>query len=426
MTTAIYWFRNDLRLSDNPAFTSACNDSKFLLPIYIHHTNLEGVNRPNYPQVSKQRRDFLEESLQDLKGQLKALGSDLYELTGDYLEVFQNLREQLSTNVIYCEQIEIQQELDQVVNLHEAGFEIKSIWQSSMIDPRSLPFKLQDMPGVFTQFRLLVEKHKLKFTAPLNSPLLVSPLPKVGGFFKQPTTLGASIGDKLFYGGERKAQAHIDQYFERRLVDTYKKTRNELIGTDYSSKFSPWLALGCCSARTIAKKLTEYELQFGSNEGTYWLWFELLWRDYFRFLAFKNASDQNHTYYLSKEMGDKPRDELNVELNSVTFKRWSMGNTGDSFVDAGMRELLSTGYLSNRMRQVVASYWIYNLKGNWEVGAAWFRSQLLDFDVYSNQGNWQYIAGKGSDHQGGRQFNIAKQTQDHDPNGVYRNIWLTK
>ena len=109
----------------------------------------------------------------------------------------------------------------------------------------------------------------------------------------------------------------------------------------------------------------------------------------------------------------------------MKFKRWSAGCTADSFVDAGIRELLSTGYLSNRMRQVVASYWIYNLEGNWAAGAAWFCSQLLDYDVYSNQGNWQYIAGKGADHQGGRQFNIAKQTQDHDPDGIYRKNWST-
>jgi deoxyribodipyrimidine photo-lyase len=89
-----------------------------------------------------------------------------------------------------------------------------------------------------------------------------------------------------------------------------------------------------------------------------------------------------------------------------------------------MRELQNTGYLSNRMRQVVASYWIYDMKGDWQAGAAWFESQLIDYDVYSNQGNWLYIAGKGTDPRGGRPFNVKKQTQDHDPKGIYRQMWL--
>jgi deoxyribodipyrimidine photo-lyase len=186
---------------------------------------------------------------------------------------------------------------------------------------------------------------------------------------------------------------------------------------DYSSKFSPWLALGCCSARSIAKKLTEYEIQYGANDGTYWLWFELLWRDYFRFLHFKYGKK----LYQSRGLSTEP----NNTFIEKKFIRWISGDTGESLVDAGMHELHATGYLSNRMRQIVASYWIYNMKGDWQAGAAWFESQLIDYDVYSNQGNWLYIAGKGTDPRGGRPMNVSKQTQDHDPEGIYRNMWLS-
>jgi deoxyribodipyrimidine photo-lyase len=106
-----------------------------------------------------------------------------------------------------------------------------------------------------------------------------------------------------------------------------------------------------------------------------------------------------------------------MRSNLQSFESWQAGATGEPLIDAGMRELLKTGYLSNRMRQVVASYWIYDLQGDWRLGAAWFESQLLDYDVYSNQGNWLYLAGRGTDPRGGRRFNIAKQTQDHDPQG---------
>jgi deoxyribodipyrimidine photo-lyase len=76
------------------------------------------------------------------------------------------------------------------------------------------------------------------------------------------------------------------------------------------------------------------------------------------------------------------------------------------------------------MRQIVASYWIYDMGGDWRAGAAWFESQLIDYDVYSNQGNWLYIAGRGTDPRGGRPFNVAKQMRDHDPDGLYRQHWL--
>ena len=222
--------------------------------------------------------------------------------------------------------------------------------------------------------------------------------------------------ESLFSGGELSALAHLDQYFERRLPDTYKQTRNQLTGMDYSSKFSPWLAFGCCSARRIVQKLKNYESTYGANDGTYWLWFELLWRDYFRFLHFK--------------YGDKlyrPHGLIDKEINSFDkkkFQQWISGCTGENFIDAGMRELQQTGFLSNRMRQVVASYWIYEMKGDWRAGAAWFESQLVDYDVYSNQGNWLYIAGRGTDPRGGRPFNVKKQAQDHDPDGAYRSKWL--
>ena len=93
-------------------------------------------------------------------------------------------------------------------------------------------------------------------------------------------------------------------------------------------------------------------------------------------------------------------------------------------IDAGMRELGETGFLSNRMRQIVSSFWIYEMNGDWQAGAAWFESQLIDFDVYSNQGNWLYISGRGTDPRGGRAFNLIKQANEYDPEGIYQRMWL--
>ena len=100
-----------------------------------------------------------------------------------------------------------------------------------------------------------------------------------------------------------------------------------------------------------------------------------------------------------------------------------MGECGEPVIDAGMRELRHTGYLSNRLRQVVASYLIHNLKLDWRAGAAWFESQLIDYDAYSNQGNWLYIAGLGTDPRGGRAMRIEKQALEHDRDETYRQKW---
>ena len=221
---------------------------------------------------------------------------------------------------------------------------------------------------------------------------------------------------KSFKGGETAAALHLKQYLDRRLPDTYKQTRNQLMGMDYSSKFSPWLSLGCMSARTIAAELDDYESKYGANDGTYWLWFELLWRDYFRFLHFKYG----RKLYRKTGLSDHPPSKF----GRAQFAQWCGGHTGEGLIDAAMTELSTTGYLSNRLRQVVASYWIYDMKGDWRAAAAWFESQLIDYDVYSNQGNWLYIAGRGTDPRGGRAFNVAKQTNDHDSNGKYRRRWL--
>ena len=417
MTTAIYWFRNDLRLEDNPSFLQACKSADHLLPVYIHQTNLEQDTAWGFPRIGEHRRVFLDQTLQELRSQLRELGSDLYEVAGDVLHVFEKLKSQIQADLIYCEQIQAPEELEQVALLSAAGFKIHSRWQSSMLDAHSLPFALEEMPDIFTQFRQQVEKRGLRFSAPVDSPKSIPSLPAIEIPSIKAFNSNISSGIGNFFGGEQSAHMHIRQYFERGLPDTYKQTRNELIGMDYSSKFSPWLAQGCCSAGYIAKKLVDYEFCYGANDGTYWLWFELLWRDYFRFLHFKYGK----RLYNSKGLSRVPSNQFDSEK----FIKWSSGTTGESLIDAGMRELKKTGYLSNRMRQIVASYWIYDMRGDWQAGCAWFEYQLIDYDVYSNQGNWLYIAGKGTDPRGGRPFNVAKQTQDHDPDGIYRQMWLT-
>lgn len=417
MKTVIYWFRNDLRLSDNPAFVNAHAIADYVLPVYIHQAPSIKTHY-GFERVGMHRQHFLRQSLSSLRAQLQELGSDLYEYEGDPENVLLQLFQNVGTKVVYCEHIEAPEEIEQCRRISNRGIDLKECWQSSMLDPSSLPFALQKMPDVFTQFRQAVEQEGLRFAQPISSPRSLVPLPLILQNQSVAKKDYAPYSTKSLYcqGGELAGQAHLKQYLVRRLPDTYKQTRNQLIGLDYSSKFSPWLALGCLSARDIAAQITEYEESYGANEGTYWLWFELLWRDYFRFIHFKYGQQ----LYQSRGLGKAAAKPFDISQ----FERWSQGKTGIGLIDAGMRELSRSGFLSNRMRQIVASYWIYELAGDWRAGAAWFESQLIDYDVYSNQGNWLYIAGRGTDPRGGRPFNIEKQARDHDPDGAYQRMWL--
>jgi deoxyribodipyrimidine photo-lyase len=222
-----------------------------------------------------------------------------------------------------------------------------------------------------------------------------------------------------FKGGETEGCARVNYYFtQTKLISTYKETRNGLIGGDYSTKLSPWLAIGCLSPREVYYELKKYEQIYGANESTYWLEFELLWRDYFRFMMKK------HRHHFFLQAGIKKVNPRSVSHNSEALKTWMDGNTTSDFVNANMKELKFTGYMSNRGRQNVASYLVNDLKMDWRYGAAYFEQQLIDYDVCSNWGNWAYVAGVGNDPRENRYFNVDKQARDYDPDGEYRNLWL--
>lgn len=388
-----------------------------------------------FERISEHRQQFLRDALRDLRQQLEQLGSDLLELqvpqasSSGAVDLVVNLTHHLGIQTIYCEVIEAPEEMQVLTALRQAGLTVHAKLESTMIAMRDLPFAPDAMPDQFTQFRNKIEKAKYLFTEPVLAPSYIPPLPNdfkrselISGVQTpiQPTGHPHSSFPHYldaYRGGTSTAVAHLKQYLGRALPHSYKATRNQLHGLDYSSKLSPWLALGCISARSIMRELKQFESEQGANEGSYWLWFELLWRDYFRILHLKYGKQLYCAGGLNQS--EKPIH------NARGFEHWCSGTTGESIVDAGMRELKATGYLSNRLRQVVASYLIYDLHSNWRAGAAWFEAQLLDYDVYSNQGNWLYIAGRGTDPRGGRRFNPQKQAQDHDANGSYRALWLS-
>ena len=166
----------------------------------------------------------------------------------------------------------------------------------------------------------------------------------------------------------------------------------------------------------IYHEVKRYEQEVKKNISTYWLIFELIWRDFFRLVAMQHGSK----IFMAEGIRQKP---VEWSFDPEVFEKWRTGNTGDDFVDANMKELQLTGFMSNRGRQNVASYLAHDLKQDWRAGAAWFENRLIDYDVTSNWGNWMYVAGVGNDPRD-RKFNTQWQAEKYDKNRQYRKLWL--
>jgi deoxyribodipyrimidine photo-lyase len=222
-----------------------------------------------------------------------------------------------------------------------------------------------------------------------------------------------------FYGGETEALKRMQDYFwETNAIQNYKQTRNGLLGSDYSSKFSAWIALGCLSPREVYWEIKKYDQVHGSGDSSYSLYLELLWRDYFRFM-FKKYGNK-----FFQKIGFKGVAPEESENQQELFELWKNAETGIPFIDANMIELNTTGFMSNRGRQNVASFLVKDLKVNWMWGASYFEEKLIDYCPANNWGNWAYVAGVGNDPREYRYFNVLKQAMEYDPQGEYVRLWI--
>ena len=176
------------------------------------------------------------------------------------------------------------------------------------------------------------------------------------------------------------------------------------------------MANGSISAKSIYWQICEYEQQVEKNDSTYWLIFELIWRDYFKYISLKYGQK------IFKIGGILDKD-YDWKTNKSAIDNWINGKTQEPFVNANMIELQKTGFMSNRGRQNVGSYFSKNLLLDWRIGAAYFESMLIDYDVHSNYGNWMYVSGVGNDPRD-RKFNIKMQAENYDGENKFQDLWL--
>ncbi len=428
----LYWFRNDLRLHDNEGFLKATQKAGELLPVYIFDPRFFEKMPLGFRKTGSVRARFILESVADLRRSLRAQGGDLLIRIGEPERVLAELAQGYDITELHLSKEVAQEETDIESSLSKRlkplNVDMVFTWMATLYHVRDLPFGFNKLPDLFTDFRKLLEKNtSVRPTVPESGTFVLpdeyepGELPTLAdfGFAEDLTQQPDPRGVLHFEGGEQAGLARLHDFiWEGNHLATYKETRNQMLGADYSSKFSAWLALGCLSPRRIYEEVKRYETERTANASTYWLIFELIWRDYFHFVMLRWGTR------LFKASGLRLDKDKRWRHDHELFEVWKTGHTGVPLIDANMRELAATGFMSNRGRQNVASFLAKDLGIDWTWGAAWFESQLVDYDVCSNWGNWNYVAGVGNDPRENRYFNPYTQSQKYDADGAYAKYWL--
>ena len=426
MSKGLVWFRNDLRTRDQEALKTACDNHYELIGIYCFDPRHFQKDKFGFTKTGKFRAKFLVETIKELKQNLQKLNIPLFVYQEKPEVIIPDLISRYTIDSVYFQKEWTQEEIqvEQALKANSEETKFHSYYQQFLYHPEDIPYEsFKDIPRVFTDFRKACEK-KTEVKNLIVSP---SPLSKSGisNDTKIPNLKELGLEEFQadprsafpFQGGENQAKKRIKNYFwETQNLSKYKKTRNGLIGEEYSSKLSAWLANGSISPKQIYYEVKKFEKEIESNQSTYWLIFELIWRDFFKYVSLKHSNK----IFQIKGILNK---DLEWNDDQHQLGDWIQGKTKENFVNANMKEIAATGFMSNRGRQNVNSYWAKELKQDWRIGAAYFESQLIDYDVHSNWGNWMYNSGVGNDPRD-RKFNIKGQAERYDPNNEYQNLWL--
>lgn len=390
----LLWFKNDLRLHDNEALVKAINRGAPILYFYCLDPRLFRTISTGFKKTGYNRFLFLKQTLQDLKESLTSKGVNLALIFGKAEKIIPKMINTYDIDHIITEQEYADEELKLIKKVREnipQSIQIEKIWGKTLYHIDDIPFDISNIPLTSKAYRIPTGKNtevRKPFDIPKHFPEIIHqegfhfPSPKEVGFTDDDT----KTAQPYVIGGEQQALRQLQHYtFDSQLLTTYRWTRNRSLGMDYSSKFSPYLAVGALSPRTVYQQVKKYENEIKKNQSTWWLVFELVWRDYFTFKAMRMGNSIFKTEgYRSKK--------LTFTNDTTLFNRWCQGVTGIPFVDAHMRQLNKTGYMSNRGRVNCASFLVHDYQVDWTWGAAYFEKQLIDYDVTSNWMNWHMQA----------------------------------
>jgi deoxyribodipyrimidine photo-lyase len=395
-STALFWLRRDLRLQDNAGLYHALKENTNVIPIFI----FDIVILEKLEDKTDRRVQFIHQSLTELQQQLIELGSSLLVFHGNPVEIFQTLQPKaIYTNHDY-----------------EPYAQLRDSKIKAILEKKSVPFHtfkdqvifekdevLKDDGRPYTVFTPYSRKWKSNLT---DLHLKKYPSEKYFSSFKKikPTTL-PTLPE---LGFEETLTAFPERVIKQAIIEKYDTQRNfpAIAGT---TKLSVHLRFGTVSIRNLAR------IAQNKNE----VWFnELIWRDFYQMILWHFPTVVTQAF--------KPAyDRIEWRNDLKEFELWRQGNTGYPIVDAGMRELNTTGFMHNRVRMIVASFLTKHLLIDWRWGEAYFAQKLLDFDLAANNGGWQWAAGSGCDAAPYfRVFNPTLQTEKFDSELVYVKKWV--
>ena len=399
MKTSIFWFRRDLRLNDNRALGEALKSGMPVMPLFIFDTNITDELNIDDPRIS-----FIYENLSSINKDLSKSGSSILIRAGDPLNIWKELIKSYDIHAVFMnkdyEPYAIKRDNDVEALLRESGIPLFRFRDQVIFEEDEI-VKADGRPyTVFTPYRnkwlqKLKDNHNV-FTVEKS---------KGNPFFLKKNHEFPSI-DKI---GFRKSTIRVRPY-DLSVIRKYHKYRN-IPASDKTSYLSPHLRFGTVSIRKIVKKAIDENIVFLN---------ELIWREFFMQVLFYFPGVVTDNF--------KPAyDDIQWINNDKDFDRWSSGETGYPMVDAGMRQLNQTGYMHNRVRMITAGFLCKHLLTDWRRGEAYFAHKLLDYELSSNNGNWQWAAGTGCDAAPYfRVFNPDTQQKKFDPQFEYILEWIPK
>ena len=397
----IFWFRRDLRLTDNAGLYHALKSSNPVLPVFVFDTNI----LDQLPSKHDRRVEFIHNTLTTLQQQLNELGSSLVVLHDTPIHAFKNLVKQYTIEKVFTNHDYEPYALERDENI--AGFLLQHditfhTYKDQVIFEKDEVVKDDGKPyTVFTPY-------SKKWKATLNEFYLKSyPTQKYHNNFYQVAT--KAIPSVSSMGFNRTGAAFPPNDIDNNIIKQYDKQR-DFPAIEDTTHLGMHLRFGTISVRALAQKAMQLnETYLG----------ELIWRDFFQMILW-------HFPHVGKGLAFKAEyDFIKWRNNEDEFARWCEGNTGYPIVDAGMRELNKTGFMHNRVRMITASFLAKHLLIDWRWGEAYFAEKLLDFELASNNGNWQWAAGCGCDAAPYfRIFNPYLQTKKFDPELKYIRKWV--
>lgn len=401
----IWWIRRDLRLYDNQALTAALSDGASVFPLFILDDRILDHSNPR-------RNEFLFENLKSLDISLRKIGSQLILRKGEPLVVLQQVMQEFNADAIFAEEdfSPYAKARDKQISEYLPLILLPGL----TIQPLSAVKKADGNPyTIFTpyshQWKKVIQPFKL-----FPSPAQLGAIPQIGS-----EVIPSSHAHPLFPAGEEAAQKRLDDFLQNPITEY--GSRRDFAAEESTSLLSPYFHFGVLSIRSAYQRAFQLQnnLSLTEEKDGIETWInELLWREFFIMIL-------SEFPYVAQGPFRKVYEQIPWRSNEGEFDAWKAGKTGYPFVDAGMRQMLETGWMHNRTRMVVASFLCKDLLINWQWGEAWFNEQLLDGDLAANNGGWQWCAGCGTDAAPYfRVFNPITQSKKFDPSGEYIRTWI--